>query len=237
MQYNRIEYKRKVLTLKFKIKVNLRQKFPPCASLFSTWEWRFPIGDSRNGNVKKCPRKSGEYERRELREMMGLTMSLAVRSDCQATCYFRRFVKIWWESEAIEKQKDKQRKEGEKTGTMVKTRRVWERLAKIGNFIDRSVVSSSILRLNHWWRYLKRRHTTWTWFWTRTRQTRGWSRFLRSLTVSILLPPAVSPPEILLPDIGSYIFYDRVRYTGPLMLKKPARGQIEREFSDRIALC
>lgn len=96
MQYNRIEYKRKVLTLKFKIKVNLRQKFPPCASLFSTWEWRFPIGDSRNGNVKKCPRKSGEYERRELREMMGLTMSLAVRSDCQATCYFRRFVKIWW---------------------------------------------------------------------------------------------------------------------------------------------
>lgn len=73
-------------------------------------------------------------------------------------------------------------------------------------------------------------HYPWTWFWTRTRQTRGWSRFLRFQHRF----PAISPPEILLPDIGSCIFYDHLRYTGPLALKKRARELIEKSFPDKI---
>ena len=59
-----------------------------------------------------------------------------------------------------------------------------------------------------------------------TRQARGRSRFLRFQCQF----PAISPWKILLPDIGSCIFYDRLRYTGPLTLKKRARGQIEKAF-------
>lgn len=47
--------------------------------------------------------------------------------------------------------------------------------------------------------------------------------------------PAVSLPETSLPNIGSCIFYDQPRYTGPLALEKRARTDWE-SFADKIKL-